>query len=101
MLKAVEFEILRDIPSKSTEFIKISRCPLYVATLLNEESFQESQFLVHDQNIHLEDAQHDWDWRFGKFRFYARANDVCDVLLVYEAQNIQYDPMTGTPINAT
>ena len=41
----------------------------------------------------------DWNWRDGKFRYYAGAGEVRDIVVVYAAEEVQsvmrFDPMTG------
>lgn len=99
MLKAVEFEILRNVKANGLIHIPLERQPVRVATLLNEQMFLRDHFLVHNQTVFLEDRVHDWDWRDGKFRYYTRIAEEADVLVVYVLETaapvMRFDPETG------
>jgi hypothetical protein len=105
MLKAMKYEILRDVRAGGPP-VPLATKPVRVATLLNETSFNEDQVLHHAVNVFLEDYIHDWNWDHkngGRFRYYTRVAEVADVLIVYEidANYVpapKFDPMTGEPI---
>ena len=103
MLKALRFEILRDITASGLLSIPLAEKPVRVATIINEQSFLENQFLIHHKNVFLEDYIHDWNWQDGKFRYYTRVATKADVLLVYEPATVtpvsKFDPMTGKPLS--
>lgn len=99
MLKAIEFEILRGITANGRKRIPLERQPVRVATLLNEEAFNEDQHLIHNKTVFLEDRMHDWEWREGQFRYFTRIAETADVLVVYRIEDVvpqpRFDSMTG------
>lgn len=103
MFKATDYEILRGVRSGCLKKIPLARRPLRVATLLNEAEFERTKLLVHRRTIFFEDQMHDWSWANGNFRFFARAGDVNDVLVVYAEEEVtakcRFDPMTGQPLS--
>lgn len=108
MLKALKCEILRDVKAGGPA-VSLAVKPVRVATMINEESFNEDQVLHHAVNVFLEDYIDDWNWDQrdgGRFRYYSRVADVADVLIVYEIDKNyhpapKFDPMTGEPANRT
>ncbi|AQT06517.1 hypothetical protein [Acetobacter persici] len=109
-LRAIDYEILRDVPVNGRVSTPLARCPARVCTILNEKRLVESgNLLVHNQTVFLEDKVHDWNWTDGKFRFYTRvAEGVADVLVAYAVETVvpadeeimalsprNFDPMTG------
>lgn len=105
MLKAIEFEILRDVKASGLNKIPLPRQPVRVATLMDEDAFKRDQFMIHNRTVFLEDRMHDWDWRDGEFRYYTRVADRADVLVVYEIADVappaRFDVMTGKPLAAS
>lgn len=103
MLKATDYEILRSVKANGLVQIPLERQPVRVATLLDEKTFNEDQYLIHHQTVSLEDRVHDWDWRSGQFRYYTRVADVADVLVVYQIEDVtpsaRFDAMTGKPLS--
>jgi hypothetical protein len=103
MLKALRYEILRDITASGLTSIPLAEKPVRVATIINENSFLENQYLIHNKNVFLEDFIHDWNWQDGKFRYYTRVATKADVLIVYEQATVmpaaKFDPMTGKPLS--
>lgn len=106
MLKALKYEILRGVKAGGPA-VSLATKPVRVATMINEESFNEDQVLHHAGNVFLEDYIHDWNWDAqsgGRFRYYSRVAEVADVLIVYEInKNYQpvpkFDRMTGKPVS--
>lgn len=102
MLKATDFEILRDVQANGLRKIPLARQPVRVATLVNEAKFMRDHFMVHHKTVFFEDRLHDWDWRDGEFRYYTRIAEKADVLVVYALEEVQpvakFDPMTGTAL---
>lgn len=98
-LKAINYEILRNVKVSGLQNIPMARKPVKVATMMDEASFNEDQLLIHLKTVFLEDYIHDWNWSDGQFRFYTRVAEVADVLVVYEIADVQpvgkFDPMTG------
>lgn len=88
MIKAVRFEILRGIESDSRARHPVSGVPVRVATLMDEAAFTADQILRHHRSVFLEDKLHDWDYRDGMLRYYARTEGRVDVLVVYEIQEV-------------
>lgn len=102
MLKATDYEILRNVKASCLIKIPLARKPVRVATLLNEELFLQDQYLIHHRTVFLEDRLHDWSHEDGHFRYYSRVADVADVVVVYAAEEAEpvarFDPMTGEPL---
>ncbi len=102
MLKALKYEILRDVKAGGPAVLLAVR-PIRVATIINEASFNEDQVLTHAKNVFMEDYVHDWNWdekNGGQFRYYSRVAESADVLIVYEIEAnfnppSKFDPMTG------
>ena len=101
-LKALDFEILRDVISNGRVSVPLERMPLYVAILVDETAFLQDQHLVHHRTVFLVDRMHDWNWEAGRFRYYGGVADKADVLVVFETQDVQpvirFDPHTGAPV---
>lgn len=99
-LKAVDFEILRNVVGGST--VALAREPIRVATLIHEADFMKEHLLVHHKTVFLEDRMHDWDWSNGKLRYYSRVAGLASVLVVYAEESVEmpakFDPMTGAPL---
>lgn len=103
--RATRFSILRAVPSDSRARIPLSERPCCVATLLNEQLFNEfDHCLLHGRSVFIEDQMHDWQHVAapdgGYLRFYPRKGDVVDVLVVYEWDEeyelpTRFDPNTG------
>ena len=104
MLKALRFEILRDIKASCLATIALAEQPVRVATLIDEKAFLADQFLVHNKTVFLEDRTHDWEWRDGLFRYYTRVAERADVLIIYELEEVtpaaRFCPQTGGPLVA-
>lgn len=103
MLKALRYEILRNVKASGLIKIPMAEMPVRVATLLDEAAFLEDQRMIHNRTVFLEDRTHDWDHRDGEFRYYTRIAEVADVLVVYEIDNdytppAKFDGMTGKPL---
>jgi hypothetical protein len=102
MLKAIRFEILRDIKADGLTSMPLAQEPVRVATLLNEQAFLDGHYLVHGRNVFLEDRLHDWQWTAGLFRYFTRVAERADVLVVYEEAEVspvaRFDPQTGQPL---
>ena len=102
MLKATQFEILRNVKASGLTKIPLERQPVRVATLMDEAAFNEDHFLIHLKTVFLEDRVHDWDWSKGQFRYYTRVAEVADVVVVYELEDVKpayrFDPATGEPM---
>lgn len=96
MLKATEFEILRDVPASGVRKIPLAKQPVRVATLINEAEFMREHLLVHHKTVFFEDRTHDWDWRDGQFRYYTRVAEVADVLVVYAIEQVPPAAVAGT-----
>lgn len=105
MLRALRFEILRNIKSDGRIKIPLSGVPVRVATLINEELFNEEQLLVHNRTVFLEDRVHDWHLTSqGDFSYFSRVADRADVLIVYELDSQyvprpRFCPNTGKPLD--
>lgn len=85
MLIATKFEILRNIKADGKISIALERKPLRVATLVDENAFNETgHAVIHHTTVFLEDFGHDWYWENGKFRYFTRVAHEADVLIVYE-----------------
>ena len=82
-MRAIDFEILRDVQASGRIWLPLARQPVRVATLIDEADFLKEQTLRHNQNVFLEDRLHDWDWRDGRFSYYTRVAERADVLVVY------------------
>lgn len=91
MLKALRYEILRNIKASGTIKIPLTERPVRVATMLDEARFNEDQLLIHNTTVFLEDALHDWNWKDGQFRYYTHVAERADVLIVYEMDS-KYTP---------
>ena len=102
MLKALDFEILRDVMASGIIKIPLTRKPVRVGTLINEEEFKRDQYLIHNRTVFFEDRIHDWDWKDGQFRYYTRVAEVADVVVVYALEDVvpmaRFDSMTGKPL---
>lgn len=105
MLKAIRFEILRNLEVKMgapSPSIPLAEKPVRVATLINEAAFNKDHHLEHLRTVFLEDFMHDWNWSDGQFRYYSRVGEKADVVIVYEEAQVtsrpKFDPMTGLPI---
>ena len=103
MLKAIEFEILRGAEADSRTRIPLAREPVYVASLVSEAMFEDGHFLGLANGVRLEDPTHDWAWRNGQFRYFARVEGKTDVVVVYQAADVpppmRFDPMTGARLS--
>lgn len=85
MMFALDYEILRDVEANGRISLDLARQPKKVATLLDEERFRAGgNTMRHNVTVFLEDKEHDWQWRKGKFRYYTRIAERADVLVVYE-----------------
>lgn len=102
MLRAIDFEILRDVQASGLRKIPLTRQPIRVATLLNEAEFMHGYLMVHHKTVFFEDRIHDWNWQDGQFRYYTRVAERADVLVVYALEDVQpvarFDPMTGASL---
>lgn len=103
MLKALRWEILRQVEANGLKKIPMAEKPVRVATLIDEKAFLEDQLMIHNRNVFLEDRIHDWDHRDGEFRYYTRVDTVADVLVVYEVDENYIPPAkfcgeTGKPL---
>lgn len=108
MLKALRYEILRNVICGGKNSVPLAEKPVRLATLLNEEGFLKDQLMVHCKNCFLEDQVHDWDWSNGKLRYYTRVVELghpADIIVAYEVDSnysppmaLNYDPMTGRPL---
>ena len=102
MLKAIEYEILRNVEANGRIKIPLQRQPVRVATLLDEEEFLKDKLMRHNRTVFLEDRTHDWDWRNGNFTYYTRIAMQADVLIAYEVEKISpnaaFDTATGQPV---
>lgn len=86
-MKALDFEILRNVEANGLLTIDLPRKPVRVATMINEALFEQTgHTLQHQRTVFLEDRYHDWDWKDGKFRYYTRVAKRADVLVVYALQ---------------
>lgn len=103
MLKAIAFEILRGLDANSRARVSLAREPAYVASLFDEAAFVDGHFLTRASGVRLEDRGHDWQWRKGEFRYFARTEGKTDVVVVYEATEaaprMRFDPMTGRALD--
>ena len=96
-MKALDFEILRDVEANGLLTIDLPRKPVRVATMINEALFEQTgHTLQHQRTVFLEDKYHDWDWKDGKFRYYTRVAKRADVLIVYELQTASVTPIVAT-----
>lgn len=99
MLKAIRFEILRDLEANGRISVPLAEMPVWVATMMNEAAFNEDHYLIHNRTVFLEDRLHDWNWEAGRFRYYTRVATRADVLVVYEIDDVvpepKFDSMTG------
>lgn len=102
MLRATDYEILRGVKASGLIKIPLSRQPIRVATLIDQEAFMRDQFMIHNRTVFFEDRVHDWNWQDGQFRYYTRVAEEADVLVVYALEDAQpvarFDPMTGRPL---
>lgn len=93
-MKALDFEILRNVEANGLITIDLPRKPVRVATLINEALFEQTDHMIlHQRTVFLEDKFHDWDWEDGKFRYYTRVAKRADVLIVYELQTASVTPI--------
>lgn len=90
MLIATDYEILRNVKADGRSLgIPVDRKPIRVATLLNESRFMETgAALIHHDTVFLEDRNHDWDYRSGRFRYFTRIAKVADVVLIFAETEI-------------
>lgn len=90
VLRATDFEIVRNVPVSGKEKTALARCPIRVVTILNEKMLTDSGFLLlHNQTVFFEDKVHDWNWDDGALRYYTRATDGhADVLAIYAEDRI-------------
>lgn len=105
MLKALRYEILRNVICGSRHSRLLAEKPVRVATLLSEDSFLKDQLMIHGVNVFLEDFGHDYDWNNGVFRYFTRVVELgqpADIVVAYEVDTkfvpplvLNYDPMTG------
>lgn len=102
MLKAIRFEILRDVVTNGRISLPLAEEPKRVVSLLDEAEFNKDQYLIHHRTCFFEDRGHDWNWSEGKFRFYTRIRERGDVIVIYEEAEVEpekrFDPMTGEPL---
>lgn len=97
-MKALDFEILRDVEANGLLTIDLPRKPVRVATMINEALFEQTgHTLQHQRTVFLEDKYHDWDWKDGKFRYYTRVAKRADVLVVYELQTASVTRIIAAP----
>lgn len=100
MLKALRYEILRNVTSNCRLSLPLAEKPVRVATLLNEALFLEDQVMTHLRSVFLEDRTHDWEFSDasgeGRFRYYSRIAESADVLIVYEIDD-KYTPPPAPP----
>ena len=105
MLKATEYEILRNVKADGRIKIALARQPVRVATIMDEAAFSRDQLMIHNRTVFLEDRVHDWDWRDGQFRYYTRVSECADVLVVYAVEDVvppdRFDGVTGKPLAAS
>lgn len=104
MLKALRFEILRDVEANGLKKIPLAEKPVRVATMMDEAAFNEDHLMIHNRTVFLEDWVSDWDFRDGEFRYYTRVAARADVLVVYEIDKdytppAKFDGMTGKPLS--
>lgn len=110
MLKALRFDILRNVQVGTRHPVPLAEKPVRVALLLNEAAFMAEQLMVHHQTVFLDDRHHDWDWSdasgAGHFRYFSHAagpGEVVDVVVAYEVDRHyerphRFDMMTGKPL---
>lgn len=105
MLVALEFEIIRNVSTGvGGAMLDLPREPCSVYTLINESGFLDrGHLLLQFETVLFEDRMHDWNWMRGKLRFFARTNDVCDLLVVYRQaerrDELNYCPECGAKID--
>lgn len=105
MLKALRYEILRNVKASGNIKIELPEKPVRVATMIDEAWFNQDQLLIHNRTVFLEDQMHDWHWQGGQFRYFTRVAQCADVLVVYELDE-NYEPApkfcpdTGKPLTA-
>lgn len=102
MLKAVDFQILRGLTPHGRVRVPLARQPQYVASLFSESLFHGNQLLTVEGGVRLEDPLHDWSWRQGELRYFARVEGPTDVVVVFTTIDMtgaaRFDPMTGQPL---
>jgi hypothetical protein len=88
---ATDFIILRNIQSHGLVKHDLDRQPVMVATLLNEQRFNESGHALHHRNTVLfEDETHDWSWRDNTFRYFTRFAEYADVLVIFAYKEVVF-----------
>lgn len=93
MLQATDYLILRNARCGPQTLIELDRQPQWVCTLLSESRFVEfGQAVIHGSTVMIEDQGHDWNWRDGHLRFFARADETQVDLLVVFAARVSDDP---------
>lgn len=99
---ATDFEILRGVKASGLIKIPLARKPVRVATLINEDKFNENKELKHWETVFFEDYIHDWNWDDGVFRYYTRVAETADIVVAYAVEERQlpakFDPMSGKPM---
>lgn len=102
MLKAIDYEILRDVLTGGRCALDLARKPELVGTLIDETLFMRDQFIIHNRTLFIEDYMHDWKWADGKFWFAGRHADRVDVLVIYRYTEVEppirFNPHTGAPV---
>lgn len=90
MLIASDYLILRNLKADDRNHgVALDREPIRIATLINEARFESTgAALIHRDTVFLEDRMHDWEYRDGRLRYYARAAAEADVVVVFAERRI-------------
>lgn len=83
---AVEYEILRNVKASGlVTAATLTRKPMVVATIIDEEAFLKCGEMIHNETVFFEDRYHDWNCSSaGELRYYSRVAEFADVLVVYK-----------------
>jgi len=83
-MKSTDFEILRSVEANGRKKIPLTRKPVRLATLINEEKFiKTGGEFIHCETVFLEDKYHDWDWNDGFLTYYSRIAEIADIVVSY------------------
>lgn len=80
-----EYDILRSV-KVGLEGVPLKRMPVRIATLMDEDDVLATQRLVHNQNVFLEERNHDWRWHNGRLFYFSRVTQQSDVIALYSQE---------------
>ena len=85
---ATDYEILRNVEANGRKAITLTRAPIRVVSLLDEQKFlAENGLMRHNDTVFFEDKNHDWHMKNDQFYYFTRIAQYSDVVLVFAEED--------------